>query len=67
MVITIKQVEALLRCMKKNQTSAEIDWTNRHIRVVSELKTHPTKVLSTGPMQYRHIIFELSSATENTF
>lgn len=36
-----------------------IDWTNRTIQVLSEVKTHPTKVLSDGPMTYQDIIVSL--------
>lgn len=58
--LTQGEVVSLLTAMRKHNKNASIDWVNRTIRILSEQKTHPTKVLSNGPMKYQDILFEIS-------
>lgn len=60
--ITLKEVEKLARVIRKTGRDADIDWTNRQIVVLSEEKTHPTKIMpSTGKlMTYRDYLFHWS-------
>jgi hypothetical protein len=60
-LLTRKDVQDLLQVMKSENRPAVIDWNNRTIRVLSETKTHPTKILSTGPMTYEDILFEINA------
>lgn len=57
--LTIQDIESLLQKMKELDRKVQIDWTNQTIRILSEEITHPTKMLSTGPMTYREILHSL--------
>ena len=59
MELLIGQVESLLKAMTENGRTATVDWTNRSIIVLSEVKTHPTIVLSSGPMTYQDKLFQI--------
>jgi hypothetical protein len=54
-----EEVRALYDAMDSNDRPAEIDWVNRTIRVLSDVKVDPNKVLSTGPMEYQEVLFEI--------
>jgi hypothetical protein len=51
--ITHEQMRELLSSSEKYNRPIEIDWANRTIQVLSEMRTHPTVKLSSGPMQYQ--------------
>lgn len=55
--IAIVQLEALIAAAKLHNRPIEVDWTNRTIRVLSEVKIHPTIKLSSGPMTWQDIIY----------
>jgi hypothetical protein len=60
MMLTKQDVEALLEAIKKHGRDAEIDWTNRSIRVLSAERTHPNIKMSAGElMRWRDIVFEI--------
>lgn len=56
-MLTRERVELLLDAMIKHHKPCVIDWVNRSIRILSDVKTDETKIMSDGkPMQYRDIL-----------
>jgi hypothetical protein len=60
MMLDLQNAQMLLNTIQETGRAAEVDWVNQTIRVLSEVKTHPTKVLSSGPMTYQDILLEIS-------
>lgn len=54
--LSIDDLRKLIKTSLKHNRPIEIDWVNKHIRVLSDVKTHPTKIISTGPLQYQDIL-----------
>ena len=61
MELTINEVRNLLMVMEQHPTATTVvDWTNRAINVLSEVKTHPTKRLSDGNlMQFQDYLYQI--------
>ncbi len=59
MNLTIQQVEKLLAAMKLYNKDAEIDFTNRTIRVLSEVKVDKKTKMSDGFMKYQDILYQI--------
>ncbi len=55
--LSIDDIEELLKSMKEFNRPVTIDFVNRSIQILSEVKTHPTKIVSDGPMTYRDRLF----------
>lgn len=63
--LNIESVENLLYAMQKTGKNAIIDWTNRTIRILSDVKIDNRVMLSSGPMVYQDIVFGMDFATNS--
>lgn len=52
-------IAKLYHAMVMNNRPVTIDWVNRTIRILSDVRVNPNVVLSTGPMTYQDILFQL--------
>lgn len=57
---SIHEIRALLLKMEEYNKDCVIDWTNRTIRILSDVIVNEKILLSTGrPAQYKDILFQL--------
>lgn len=57
---SIHEIRALLLKMEEYNKDCVIDWTNRTIRILSDVIVNEKIILSTGhPAQYQDILFQL--------
>ena len=72
MQLTISDVSQLLKAMHQHNRTAEVDWTNRSIRVLSDLiptmKKDGTRLhLSSGPAFHQEVLFSIEHQPELPF
>lgn len=65
--IPLGQLELLIQFANVHDRPVTIDWVNRTIRVLSEVKTNPNVILSDGPMTYRDIYLNVSGQSDGEY
>jgi hypothetical protein len=57
--LSTSHLRKLLQVSLEHNRPVTVDWVNRSISVLSEVKIHPTKVIYSGPVKYQDIIYRL--------